>query len=80
MAEVKPAVIVVAKPVVNHPINCSAEVQLMAKGVELNVEVNGLGGQCHLVNVESMSARVGFHTWVNDRVQIDGGAANIDWY
>ncbi len=23
---------------------------------------------------------MGFHTWVNDRVQIDGGAADIDWY
>jgi hypothetical protein len=36
LAEVKPVVVVVAEPVVNHPIDCSAEVQLMAKGVELN--------------------------------------------
>jgi hypothetical protein len=80
LAEVKPAFVVVAEPVVNHPIDCSPEVQLMAKGVELNLDVNDLGGQCHLVIMEGMSVLVGFHTWVDDRVQIDSGAANIDWY
>ncbi len=72
MAKVKPAVFVVARLVMNHLIDCSAEIQLMAKGVKLNLEVDGLGGQCCLVNMEGMSALMGFHTWVNDRVQIDG--------
>jgi hypothetical protein len=45
LAEVEPAVVVVAEPVVNHPINCSAQVQLMvSKGIELNLEVKGLRG------------------------------------
>jgi hypothetical protein len=79
LAEVKPAVFVVAEPVVNHPINRSTEVQLMAKGVELSLEIDGLGGQCRLVNVEGVSMHTGFHTWVDDRVQIDSGAADIDW-
>ncbi len=33
LAEVKPAVVVVAEPVVNHPINCSAELQLMPRAL-----------------------------------------------
>jgi hypothetical protein len=80
LAEVEPAVIVVAEPVMNHPIDRSTEVQLMAKGIELNLEVDGLRGHCRLVNMEGMSALVGFHTWVDNRIQIDGGAADIDWY
>ncbi len=79
-AEVEPAVVIVAEPVANHPINHIAEVQLMAKGIELNLEVNGLGGQCRLVIMEGMSMLVGFHTWVDNRVQIDGGVTDIDWY
>jgi hypothetical protein len=80
LAEAKPVVIVVAEPVVNHPINHSTEVQLMAKGIELNSEVDGLGGQCRLIYMEGVSTLVGFHTWVDDRLQIDGGAVGIDWY
>jgi hypothetical protein len=80
LAAVKPAVVVVAEPVTNHPINHSAEVQLMAKGIEVNSEVDGLLRECCLVNMEGMSAFVGFHTWIDNWVQIDGGAANIDWY
>jgi hypothetical protein len=80
LAEVEPAVVVVAGPVGNHPIDHSAEVQLMVEGVKLNSEVNGLGGQSRLVHMEGVSTLVGFHTWVNDRVQIDGEAADIDWY
>jgi hypothetical protein len=60
LAEVEPAVVVVAEPVVNHPINHSTEIQLMAKGIELNSEVRGLGGQCCLVNMEGVSMLVGF--------------------
>ncbi len=52
----------------------------MAKGIKLNSEVNGLGGQCCLVNMEGVSMLMGFHTWVDNRVQIDSGAANIDCY
>ncbi len=44
LAEVKPAVVVVAEPVMNHPIACSTQVQLMAKGIKLNLKVNCLGG------------------------------------
>jgi hypothetical protein len=80
LAEVEPAVVVVVESVMNHPIDCSAEVQLMAKGIELNLEVDALGGQCHLVNMEGVSTLMGFHTWVNNRVQIGGGEADIDWY
>jgi hypothetical protein len=80
LAEVEPAVVVVVEPVVNHSINRSAEIQLMAMGIELNLEVDGLGGQCCLVNMEGVSVLVGFYTWVKNRVQIDGGSADIDWY
>jgi hypothetical protein len=80
LAEVKPAVIVVPEPVVNHPIDRRAEVQLMVKGVKLNLEVDGLGRLFRLVIVEGMSMLMGFHTWFDDRVQIDGGSANIDCY
>jgi hypothetical protein len=52
----------------------------MAKGIELNSEDDGQGGQCRLVNIEGVSTLVGFHAWVDNRVQTDGGAANIDWY
>ncbi len=72
--------VVASSIVVNHPIDQSGEVQLMAKGIELNSEVYGPGGQCRLVNMEGVSVLVGFHTWVDNRVQIDDGAANIDWY
>jgi hypothetical protein len=71
LAEVQPAVVVVAEPVINYPIDRSTEIQLMAKGIELNSEVDGLGGQCRLVNMESVSALGGFHTWVDNRVQIE---------
>jgi hypothetical protein len=71
LAEVKPAVVVVAEQVVNHTIDHSAEVQLTAKGVKLNSEVSGLGGQCRLVNMKGLSMLVGFHSWVDDRVQIE---------
>ena len=71
LAKVKPAVFVVARLVMNHLIDCSAEIQLMAKGVKLNLEVDGLGGQCRLVNMESVSALGGFHTGVDNRVQIE---------
>ncbi len=80
LAEVEPAVIVVVEPVVNHPINRSTEVQLTTKGIELNLEVHGLGGQCRLVNMEGVSMLVGFHIWVDNRVHIDDGAVDIDWY
>jgi hypothetical protein len=80
LAEVEPAVLVVAESVVNHPIDNSAEVQLMAKGVELNLEVDGLGGQYSLVDMKGLSMLVGLHTCLDDRVQIDGGVADIDWY
>ncbi len=80
LTKVEPVVLVLAEPVVNHPIDPSAKVQLIAKGVKLNLEVNSLGAQCRLVNMEDLSALVGFHTWVDDRVHIDGGAADIDWY
>ncbi len=72
--------VVASSIVVNHPIDRSGEVQLMAKGIELNSEAHGLGGQCRLVNMEGVSVLVGFHTWVDNRVQIDSGAADIDWY
>jgi hypothetical protein len=52
----------------------------MAKGIKLNSKVNGLGGKCRIVNMEGVSTFMGFHTWVNNRVQIDNGAANIEWY
>ncbi len=79
-AKVETAVVKMPKPVINYPINRCTQVQLMDKGVELNTEVDTLGGEGCLVDVECMSAFVRQHGLVNDWIQIDGGPADVDWH
>ncbi len=52
----------------------------MAKGVKLNMEVDTLGEEGCLVDVELMGALVRQHGLVDDWIQIDGGPTNVDWH
>ena len=79
-AKVKTAVIKMPEPAVNHPINRCTQVQVMAKGIELNTEANTLGGEGCLVDLERMGVFVRHHGLANDQIQTDGGPTNVDWH
>jgi hypothetical protein len=50
----------------------------VAKGIELNAEVNILRRKAGLVDVEGMGSLVSGHALIDDLVQINRRSANVD--
>ena len=50
----------------------------MAKGIELNAEVDILRQEGGLVDVEGMGLLVSGHALINDGIQINHHSANVD--
>ena len=58
--------------------DCSSQVQLVAKGIELNGEVDILQREGGLVDVEGMGTLVSGHALVDDGIQIDRRSTDVD--
>ena len=58
--------------------DCSCQVQLVAKGIKLNVKVDMLWREGGLVDVEGMGSLVSGHALINDRIQFNRRSANVD--
>ena len=58
--------------------DCSCQVQLVAKGIKLNVKVDMLWREGGLVDVEGMSLLVSGHALIDDEIHINRRSANVD--
>jgi hypothetical protein len=70
MTKVGPVIMKVSGPLLQNPIHCRSQVQLVTQSVELKSDGDGLSHKRGLIYVIRMCTLVHFHGLINNRVKV----------
>ncbi len=78
LGEIEPTIVEELEPIIDRAINCHDEVELSAKGIQLEPKVDVLGGECGLIVMKRVSPLVGKHQLVDNGIKHDCEPTNAN--